>query len=229
MGRSGSTLVQGALNGLPSTLIRGESNFFVFYCFSAYRAIASAHESFGQWPHSSSSERGPWFGADALRPSSALDDMRSLVRRQLVGGPSHRLARQAPRTIGFKEIRWTALEPGTGDAPGFVGFCQAVFGHVGWVLHTRDLHEIRRSGWWAGNPGREVARTFEHVLEVQAEVRGLVKPSQVFESTYRELTTQSGDWASRLASWAGHSANPGLAEQITSILSLPHGYRTDSV
>src|SRR3954464_1127587 len=43
-GRSGSTLVQGLLNALPGTLVRGENNFYILPLFQAW-SLASAFQA----------------------------------------------------------------------------------------------------------------------------------------------------------------------------------------
>ena len=100
-GRSGSTLLQSAINSTPGTQLRGE-NCNILY--SLYRAVASAELTIlGRARHPEPRRPDhPWFGFNEIvaeRFESTL--LNAFVRDVLVPDP-------ATKVTGFKEILYTA-------------------------------------------------------------------------------------------------------------------------
>lgn len=220
MGRSGSTLVQGLLNLLPSTVVRGESRFFVHKLFEAHEALAATKESHGRWPGSSSNATGAWFGAEEIEPDVALRAMSSLALIQLRGGlPS--VENGGPHTIGFKEIRWSDLAPESSDR--FAGFLNSAFGRVGWVLHDRDIASIRQSGWWARASDLTVGRTYERVVGLQDAFRANLPRETILESRYETLVAEPSQWIKRLLEWAAVDRDSAMINLMNGVLAKRHG------
>jgi hypothetical protein len=136
-GRSGSTLLQGILCSQPGFLIRGENGGVLEQLFRFHRradAERAKHE--GQLP---TTPRNPWHGIDGYPPDLALAHMRALVRDTLL--------RPAPdtRVAGFKEIRWPER-----DLPAFLDFVLELFPNAVFVVNTRNLDDVAKSGFWVG-------------------------------------------------------------------------------
>jgi hypothetical protein len=66
-GRSGTTIVQAILNGLPHVSIKGENNNFFYWVYKAHENLVSA----GHRPLKSS-PTSPWFGYEQYRPESYM-------------------------------------------------------------------------------------------------------------------------------------------------------------
>jgi LPS sulfotransferase NodH len=220
IGRSGSTLVQGMLNGLPRTLIRGESHFFSRHLYEAHAAISRTFGSHGQLPGSSRSPTGAWFGAHQLDPDSAARDLGGVLRRQLRGAEASE-ERGGPVTLGFKDIQWAQLE--LDRVSGFMEFLERAVGRVGWVLHRRGLDEVRKSGWWMRARETTVVKQFDGVAAVQHEIRRHSSPGDFLDSDYEELRDDPQAWITKLIDWAGLSKSEALMSALLAVGQTRHG------
>ncbi|MFM8895051.1 MAG: hypothetical protein ACKOE2_06670, partial [Actinomycetales bacterium] len=94
-GRTGSTVIQAALNALPGVLIRGEN-------YGALRGLRQYLQSVAETAsrHHAGRPTHPWYGSARLDPSAVLADQRRHVLQYLLR-PS-----RDTRVVGFKEIRY---------------------------------------------------------------------------------------------------------------------------
>ncbi|MEV4436260.1 sulfotransferase [Streptomyces sp. NPDC049555] len=139
-GRSGSTLLQGLLNGIEGCEVRGENYNFCYGLFQSYKCLV------GTVRRASPRVEAPWFGTH-WSEEVFLRDVRGLVRRQLIGA---RDAGWPARCYGFKEIRYTDL--GEEDLVEYLDFLVRVFPRLALVFNTRDLNDVVRSDWWQQDP-----------------------------------------------------------------------------
>jgi hypothetical protein len=140
-GRTGSTVLQAALNGLPGVIVRGE-NYSAFRGLNAYvQALAETADR-----HHAGKPTHPWFGSARLDPRAVLEDLRRHVLATV-------LRPKADTTwIGFKEVRY---EPGHfvgyDDLLNYLLFLDKLFPGIRYLLNVRDPQAAARSGWWPGN------------------------------------------------------------------------------
>jgi hypothetical protein len=139
VGRSGSTLLQGLLNTLPGYLIRGENFGFLHGLYRAHTALERSRNHAGATTPAHS-----WYGAGGLDSDAFAADLAPVVARQLLGD------RRCENftAIGFKEIRWMDLNGPHETLWGFLRFIETVFSKAHFILLTRDVAAIMKSGWW---------------------------------------------------------------------------------
>jgi hypothetical protein len=137
-GRSGSTLLQGVLNALPSVLIRGENYNFCWGIYQAWKSICVAKLKFGD-SNKTKMKSSSWYGAELLSPSNFQEMARELIKVQL-GIPS-----DSDMVWGFKEIRYIDF---LDELPNFLNFMKILFPGVAIIFNTRELPAVLESGWW---------------------------------------------------------------------------------
>jgi|GEM_PF-925266 len=134
-GRSGSTLLQGVLNTIPDTTIRGENYDFCWGLYGAWKALTAARND---WGDKAQSPNDAWYGADRLNPERFVASARQLVLEQF--------ALEEPYSrIGFKEIRY--LDHLDELIP-YLKFLALLFPQPAFVFNTRDHREVVNSAFW---------------------------------------------------------------------------------
>ncbi len=153
-GRSGSTLVQALLNSIPGYLVRGENGGILTHLHAFHQGALAGKAPRGERARSPNS---PWFGIVDYPDEVALAQIRELVTRTLL--------RPEPdtRVTGFKEIRWYM-----DDLASYVAFLRAVFPGARFVVNTREIADVARSGWWAKqeDPEQTIGAIEERILAV---------------------------------------------------------------
>lgn len=151
-GRTGSTVLQAALNALPGVVVRGE-NYGAFRGLNAY--VQSVAETADR--HHAGKPTHPWFGSARLDPAALVDDLRAHVLRTLLRPKAD------TEWIGFKEVRY---EPGHFASYDLLLdhllFLDKLLPGLAYVINVRDPEAAARSGWWPGN---------ENALEVLGTTR----------------------------------------------------------
>jgi hypothetical protein len=140
-GRTGSTVLQAALNALPGVVVRGEN-------YSAMRGLDAYVQSIAETAdrHHAGRPNHPWYGSARLDPSAVVTDLRRHVVETV-------LRPRADTTwIGFKEVRY---EPGHfADYDLLLNhllFLDKLLPGIAYVMNVRDPEAAARSGWWPGN------------------------------------------------------------------------------
>ena len=206
VGRSGSTLLQGILNAFPKYLIRGENGAFILHLFRTYQSLRQT--SF--MASTPTAPQDAWFGAELTRLDEFVADAAMIITRQLLGDSKPSVI----DAIGFKEIRWLPSDLGGADLWSYLNFIALMFPFTKFILLTRNIEDIMKSGWWAidGNP-EAAAKAIEafYLMARHAPVKKL------FELDYSDLEPESAN-LHRLADFLGQKYVPA----INDILALPH-------
>ena len=179
-GRSGSTLIQGLLNSLPRTLVRGENNFYVLHLFRAWADLRSFRQL--HLKHNPKAVRSAFYGLHEIRPASLVAATRSLLT-------SHMLGSVRPRQVdvlGFKEVLWHRIEEQ--EVPDFFDFLERVFPHSLYVLNERSHEQVVGSGFWQGQERGEVLEAIERVEEMQDFLRR-TRPDRTLDLRYELVTS----------------------------------------
>ncbi|MCF1504916.1 sulfotransferase [Afifella sp. H1R] len=136
-GRSGSTLLQTALQTIPGAMIRGENNNLLYPLFRAWKRAHNTRYNQGQTPIPA---HGPWYGADEIVPRRFGEELAGLFVREIL--------KPTPQTrvLGFKEIRFHDAEPG--EMPEFLDFIREFFPPCRLIFNTRRAADVARSSWW---------------------------------------------------------------------------------
>lgn len=197
--RSGSTVLQKALNSSKGVLIRGENAGIVRDLIAISRKARSAKATYyGDYPTSDS----PWFGFTEFDPSALQEDIRRVVTERFLRPESH------TRVAGFKEIRWNF-----DNLRADLEEIRSVFPGAKFVFNVRNPSQISRSGPWANNQG-----ALEWLRSADLAIRTAAK-----EFGQDGLLVEYEDWASQPARVAevleflGQSYN---LEEIRQVLSI---------
>jgi hypothetical protein len=137
-GRSGSTLLQAVLNSAPGVLIRGENRAMTYHLYQYHTTAVKEAERVKQVARR---PFNPWFGMYDYPAEVSLERIRQLVVDTLL--------RPEPdtRLLGFKEVRWYY-----DDLKEYVDFLRAVFPGCRFIVNTRRLQDVAKSGWWRDRP-----------------------------------------------------------------------------
>lgn len=217
-GRSGSTLLQGLVNSLPGTLMRGENGFYVL---SLYRAMSEAlrfKEAHAQ--HGVRRASSAFYGLAGVERDAFVRSARDLVVGQLIG------PRKRPRLrrLGFKEVLWHRIEPD--ETEGFFGWFDEVFPGARYLLNTREHAQVAASGFWKNVEEEEVARALARVEEIQAFLRE-TRPDRVYDVRYEHLTDPdeavSGPELEGLARFVTGRSTPRMMATFRETLGEGHG------
>jgi hypothetical protein len=180
-GRSGSTLVQGLLNTLPRTLVRGENNLYILHL---YRAWASVRKFRGvHRRHKPRVSHSAFYGLHEITPASFVESTRSLVTGHLLGS----VAPKEVDVLGFKEVLWHRIRPS--ETESFFEFLDRTFPGCRFLLNERDHEKVVGSGFWQGHDEDEVVRAIERVEEIQGFLRE-TRPERVLDLRYELLTSE---------------------------------------
>lgn len=150
-GRSGSTLLQNVLNGIPGYLIRGENDNILLHMARAWmvakhtpdivnrrEAMAPAYEGWRDPRYGKQID--PWFGAELISPPEMGFGLADLFVRSVLKPPP------GTRVTGFKEIRYHFAGE---DMEKYFNFILNFFPNSRLIFNTRNLNAVARSGWWA--------------------------------------------------------------------------------
>ncbi|QKQ25499.1 sulfotransferase [Candidatus Reidiella endopervernicosa] len=138
-GRSGSTLLQGLLNSIDDTIIRGENYDFCYGLYKSWQAINSTVDHYGNHTPASS-PNNPWYGAENFDQHAFIAQAKSIVRTQLLPADA-----STDTVYGFKEIRYmNHLD----DLEDYLQFLNRIFPQPAIIFNTRNISDVISSQWW---------------------------------------------------------------------------------
>lgn len=212
-GRTGSTVLQAALNALPGVIVRGE-NYSALRGLNAYvQAIAETADR-----HHAGKPAHPWYGSARLSPVDVVADLRRHVLRTM-------LRPRADTTwIGFKEVRY---EPGHfptyDDLLNYLLFLDKLLPGIRYVLNVRDPAQAAKSGWWPGNADAEavLATTRDWLVNACADLTRIL-------GAHRTVLLDYDEWSGRPEVLIAAFAELGLPSDDAAVRSsvaerLDHG------
>lgn len=215
-GRSGSTLLQGLLNSIDNSLIRGENNNFCYGLFEAYEALVKAKQQHKQGQQSLKIEN-PWYGAAILDENRFIEDARKLVFNQL--NPE----RLTLSCIGFKEIRYInkKLEPGKLHA--YLNFLEKLFPNPAFIILTRDHEQVVQSGWWKT---RDIKQTKDQLEKFEKSISAYcTNKTNTFSISYSDMVERSQNLVA-MFQFLGVAYNSASVEKV---LHTKHSYQPKSI
>jgi Sulfotransferase family len=216
-GRSGSTLVQGLLNTIPRTLVRGENNLFILPIFRSMVSARAFQQKYGKGTIRPTSA---FFGLPDLRPDVFADVTRDLVVKQLLGSVRH----YEVDVIGFKEVRWNRIrEDEQGD---FFDFMDRAFPGAQYVLNQRNVEDVARSGFWRGQMPEAARNAVRRVEEIHEHLR-ITRPERILDIRYEQLTGDDESASEKqlraLAEFVVGSCDEELLAAMRKTLAVGHG------
>lgn len=179
-GRTGSTVIQAALNALPGVVVRGEN-------YAAMRGLYAYAQSIEETAdrHHAGKPTHPWFGSARLRPPDVLADLRRHVIDTVLR------PRGDTRWIGFKEVRY---EPGHFASYDllldYLLFLGKLFPGLRYLVNVRDPAAAARSGWWPGNADAAavLATTRDWLTDAAGDLTGILGPGRAALVDYDRWT-----------------------------------------
>ncbi len=217
-GRSGSTLVQGLLNTLPRTLVRGENNLYVLHLFRAMNSVKSFRNT--HLKHNPKASHSAFYGLNEITPASFVASTRTLVTGHLLGSVSP----DEVDTLGFKEVLWHRIRPAETEA--FFDFMDRAFPGCRFVLNERNHEKVVGSGFWQGQDQEEVLQAIQRVEEIQEFLRSTRK-ERTLDLRYELLTSEdqatSDAQLRALAEFSHGSCDDTLLGQLRETRKTGHG------
>ncbi len=217
-GRSGSTLVQGLVNSLPRTLMRGENNLYVYPLFEASvlaTEFRDKHEN-----HGIRKETSAFYGLGGIDEQAFAAAARDLVTSQLLGEE----AGSSVDTIGFKEVLWHRVP--AGQTAAFFEFMDRAFPDAKYVLNGRSHDDVVGSGFWQTGTEDDARAAISRVEEIQAFLRES-RPERCFDTVYETLTGGEGpardDMLRELATFVTGACDEALLQKLQATLTVGHG------
>jgi hypothetical protein len=216
-GRSGSTLLQGILNAMPGTLVRGENNFFILPLFRAQRRLQVFQNRFGD---KSIPVTSAFYGLSEMDVDDVVRTTRQLMLRQLLGNTDPR----GVDVLGFKEVRWENIRPDETEA--FFAFFDRVFPGALFVLNERNPEVVIGSGHWQQKDSDEALAALERVGEVQDFLRR-TRPGRTYDTTFEVITgddrAASDAQLKGLAEFVVGACDESLLDDLRAVLKVGHG------
>ena len=206
-GRSGSTLLQGVLNTLPSVVVRGENHDFCWGLYMAYKSLVIAKGKFGE---SDKNSTAAWYGAKDLSPDLFIEHARSLLKEQLCSGIDYTEA-----VWGFKEIRYlNHLE----DLPAFLDFLSKLLPQPAIIFNTRDHISVCKSAFMQNAPEKEVRKKLALADRIFFEYAE--RNDHAFICRY-ERVILGAHGLNPLFDFLGMRPDP---QALKSVIQIPHSY-----
>ncbi len=169
-GRTGSTVIQAALNALPGVVVRGENYGAMRGLYAYVQSVAETADR-----HHAGKATHPWFGSARLSPPDVLSDLRRHVVETVLR------PRADTRWIGFKEVRY---EPGHFESYDllldYLLFLGKLFPALRYVVNVRDPAAAARSGWWPGNANASelLATTRDWLTDATGDLTRILGPGR---------------------------------------------------
>ena len=217
-GRSGSTLVQGMLNAMPRTLVRGENGLYVQHLFRAWQAADEIRQKRKGAPARRTTNA--FFGINALTRARFVRNAQRLVVSGILGKEDEKDFDR----IGFKEVLWHQVAPE--ETEPFFAWLEEVCPGAKYVLNTRDIEHVVGSGFWQRQDADEAMAAIQRVIEIQDHLRA-TRADRVHETRYEIITGEdraASDGALRdLAEFVVGSCDDALLETLRGTLEVGHG------
>lgn len=207
-GRSGSTLLQGILNGVDGILIRGENNNFVYHLFKSYEAIRLAKKT-----KKGNKPQGAWYGAHLLDDEYFIKSLRKLLKNLLL---ADRIGDKSVSCFGFKEIKYIHFMD---DLIDYLYFLKKIFPKAAFIFNFRNNDDVAKSGWWKKRDTIEIKKLLNEFEEKCLIYQDENKES-CFSIDYEDVVNKS-ERLNALFTFLGAEYNE---KKIDYILSLPHSY-----
>ncbi len=142
-GRSGSTVIQAALNSQPGVVIRGENMGVAAHLFRTYRSVVEQMAENEAKGIMLSKQDDPWFGAQLVDDRYVLEGLRHVLLNGILVPPT------GAQIVGFKEVRHTPQEfSGYDEFRDYVVFLHRLMPEAEFLVNVRDIAATVKSGWW---------------------------------------------------------------------------------
>lgn len=207
-GRSGSTLLQGLLNSIPSVLIRGENNNFFYDLYKSYAGLTkvmSRHKN-------ATLPNQPWFGIPHYNTDKLIQNFQSVAHDLLMSSYEDV---GTDFVTGFKEIRYPEVKD---DLAPYLDFLLKIFPNAAIIFNTRNLDHVADSAFWKDQDKTQVIadlNRFEGEFSQFASDR-----ENVFLMRYEDVYPNS----KRMRELFDFLGAEYEEEAVQTVLNTPHSY-----
>jgi hypothetical protein len=207
-GRTGSTLLQGVLMTAPNVLIRGEQGGTIALLHRWYDELCRHQSRLTR--RYETSRRHPFFGIGGFPRDTALRRIRLLLEETLLR------PRADTAVVGFKENRWPD------DVGATLAFLRELLPGVRFVVNTRSLDAVARSGFWRDRPDarEQIRRRHDAIVEAAGRLHDDVYVVH-YDDWIADLETLRG-----LFDWLAIEFDP---LRVAEVMRQPHSYRNRSI
>lgn len=209
-GRTGSTVLQAALNTDPHTLVRGENHNVSLGLFRSWRSATRTYVEHGDASATDSSTA--WFGAHLIDPERFLAEVRSTFVSSVLAAP------QGIKLVGFKEIRNTPeYFVDLDELVEYVVFLDQLLPGVRFIVNSRDVAPTLQSGWWAGTENAEakLQTSMEWMEQLPVRIEERLGPQRVHAMRY-EHWSQNPEALAGMLMFLGLEADLEALERVSS-------------
>jgi hypothetical protein len=212
-GRTGSTVLQAALNALPGVVVRGENYGALRGLHDYVQAIAETADR-----HHAGRPTHPWFGSARLDPDGVLRSLRDHVVDLLLRPP------RGTQWVGFKEVRY---EPGHfADYDlllEYLLFLDALLPGIVYLVNVRAPEDAARSGWWTehGDAASVLTDSRDRLIRVASDLAAVFGETRVALLDYDEWSRDPDVLVAALASVGLPRADDAVREVLAT--RLVHG------
>jgi hypothetical protein len=208
-GRTGSTVLQGALNSIDGICIRGENYGAVNQMEKLHKVVARTHNE--QSGGITTDTISPWYGAHMIDVDGTLKSLRQTLVAQILRPPA------GTTVVGFKEIRHT---PDYFDSLDglleYALFLDKLLPGVKFVVNTRNAEDTSKSGWWKDDPNApkvlETAR--EWMLALPEHLRARLGKDRVVVMDY-ETWNKNPEELARMIRELGFEPDMARLEEVS--------------
>lgn len=215
-GRTGSTVLQAALNTLPGVMVRGENYSALRGLHDYVQAIAETADR-----HHAGKPTHPWYGSARLDPQAVVDSLRGHVVQEVLRPGAD------TRIVGFKEIRY---EPGHfveyDILLDYLLFLNTLFPGIRYLMNVRDPIDAARSGWWPANSNAEqvLTTTRSWLTEATADLNRILGTTRAWCVDYEHWVGQPEVLIGTFAAMGLPRNDAGVRDAVLRRLSHgPHG------
>lgn len=207
-GRSGSTLLQGILNTIPTYKIVGENRnaYYHLYKFCDNMIAATHNSDHNEINNHLPKATNPWWNTHSVQDVKCFVPY---VLQQFID------PKKEYSTIGFKEVRYYGIK----ELSNYLDWLYDTT-HCTFIYLTRNMDDVVKSEWHRTRPDviRIQYQTFEHNIKNHMEACDY---QPWYHITYEQLKTREGiqglfDFLKETPDW----------DKITETLATPHSYKT---
>lgn len=141
-GRSGSTVLQNILAGIPSSHMTGENLDVLGGMFRSWLSAEQAKREQGRSPRKAPGD--PWRGVHLIDPQRFNRRQAEIFIDEILQPPP------GARLIGFKEVRY--FDYGE-ELPAYLDYIRMTFAPALLIFNRRRGADVAKSGWWREDPG----------------------------------------------------------------------------
>lgn len=207
-GRSGSTLLQGVLNGIDGYVIRGENSNLFFHFYQAYQAILNS-KTYGQAVQANH----PWYGNQLMNERQFIHQLRGISQSLLL---EDKIGERVS-CYGFKEIRYHFPDV-QDNFYQYLNFLEIIFPNVCFIFNTRNLESVMKSGFWSRQSEAKRENNLKLLIELEKKFHHYASkyPGKSYHVTYEDIVSRNDNFK-KMFDFLGENYERVEVEKVLSV------------